>query len=356
MQVDKFKKSSQMMTVFILTLAFLALLSVLTTLAHAQDDGDEVRIPTNLVVNGNFEEGFYPVPELGFEPPDTGQVPIDWNWFKNQAFGKYTINNQEDFGLVCPGDVEQGYASLGALSLYMQSTDQQDARLGVYQTVDVVPGQDYLFSISGTIQSMQGSPEGSDFSHKVELVFDHTGGDDWRAIPNEKWTRLPWSEYELEFKVSGPEDPDIATIENYATVVRAQSNKMTIFIAAWRKWPDWRSVRYTLDCVSLTPLNEASPAGLQLVEDSKQAAAKATNGAQPASMTTETQNNTAATTPAEEPAIIPDSGGVPERDRTTTFLIIWLKKYCSNNRQQFKRFYSKRPFSIDFVHPYVLPC
>lgn len=322
MQVDKFKKSSQMITIFILSMAFLALLSILTTLAHAQED-DEVRIPTNLVTNGNFEDGFYPVPQLGFEPPDTGQVPIDWNWFKNQAFGKYTINNQEDFGLVCPGDVEQGYASLGALSLYMQSTDQQDARLGVYQTVDVVPGQDYLFSISGTIQSMQGNPERSDFSHKVELVFDQTGGDDWRAIPNEKWTRLPWSEYELEFKVSGPEDPDIATIENYATIVRAQSNKMTIFIAAWRKWPDWRSVRYTLDCVSLTPLNEASPAALQQVEASREAAAKTTNDAQPASMSTEIQNRTA-TTPAQEPAIIPDSGGVPERDGTTTLLIIGI--------------------------------
>jgi len=202
----------------------------------------------------------------------------------------------------------------------MQSTDQQDARLGVYQTVDVVPGQDYLFSISGTIQSMHGGPEQSDFSHKVELVFDHTGGDDWQAIPNEKWTRLPWSEYELEFKVSGPDDPDIATIENYATIVRAQSNRMTIFIAAWRKWPDWRSVRYTLDFAALTPLNEASPTALQQVEASKEAAANTTNGAQPASMTTETQAR-AANTPAEEPAIIPDSGGVPEKDSATTLLM-----------------------------------
>ncbi len=326
MQEKKIEKLGQFITLGILScLIFGVSLAGLTGLAYAQegdDDQDEDEAffgLSNVVVNGNFEDGFYPVPGLGFEPPDVGQVPIGWEWFKNDAYGKYTIQNQEGFGLVCPADAAIGFPDFGALAIHMQSTDQQDARLGVYQTVDVVPGVDYLFSISGTVQSMQGSPEKSEDSHKVELVFDQSGGDDWRAIPNEEWTRLPWSEYDLEFKVSGPDDPDLATIEDYKTVVRARSNKMTIFLAAYRKWPDWRYVRYTFDCVSLIPLNEV-PASMRPGGETPAAPVASANGAQPAAITSpgDSQPDVPA---ADSPAIIPDSGGVPEKNLGTTILI-----------------------------------
>lgn len=317
MQVKIMRKLVQLgLAVAIPTLGLL-FFGLPASLVQAQED---LFAFNNLIRNGNFEMGFYPVPELGFEPPDVGQVPKEWGWFKNSAYGKYNIYNLEGFGLVCPGDVELNALNLGALALHMQSTDQQDARLGVYQTVDVVKGQTYIFSISGTIQSMQGSPKGSDDGHKFELVFDHTGGADWTAIPNEEWTRLPWGEYELEFETSGPEDPDLATIEEYSTAVTAQSNKMTIFIAAWRKWADWRSVRFMLDCVSLVPASQADLVRVKEPDNVVSNPSLFNN-------TGETEAQEAATlvgreapgqtsqpapvpAPAESQAIIPDSGGV----------------------------------------------
>jgi hypothetical protein len=277
--------------------------------------GNEKPVINNLLKNGNFESGFYPVYELGFEPPEVGQVPLDWKWFKNSAYGKYNIYNNEGFGLVCPEDPNRRTIGKNSLSIHMQSTDQMDARLGVYQTVEVVKGQRYRFSISGTVQSMQGSPEASENSHKVELVFDHSGGDDWRAIPNDQWSRLPWSEYKLEFNTSGPNDPDIATIEEYETIVQARSNKLTIFLAAWRQWPDWRSVRYTFDCLALVPVDETAPAAAVPAQPAP--ASPTAEGPIPAALAE-------ATPPAEAapaPAIIPDSGGVLDQNDQALLLI-----------------------------------
>ena len=92
----------------------------------------------NLLLNGSFEFGYYPVPELGFEPPDVGNIPHKWGWYKSNTYGKYDIDNNEGFRLVCPEDNILKTGSRNALAIYIQSTDQADARLGIYQTVDVV--------------------------------------------------------------------------------------------------------------------------------------------------------------------------------------------------------------------------
>jgi hypothetical protein len=291
----------------------------LTRQALAQEE-DANNVFNNLLSNGNFEIGFYPVPELGFEPPDTGQVPIDWGWFKSQTFGKFTINNNEGFGIVCPEDASQGFFGRNALSFHIQSSDQPDARLGVYQTVNVVPGQNYLFAISGTIQVQLGGSS-PDINHRVQLAFDHTGGTDWKAIPQNEWTNLPWSEQRLEFSLSGPDDPDLAKVEDYYTVVKARSDKLTIFIAGWRRWPNWRTSIFTFDCAALRPINEVdvgsfipqfSEISTILVDDALKAStvaaqAGSASAAEPASVPAD---DTSAAVPQEEPAQIPDSGGI----------------------------------------------
>jgi hypothetical protein len=252
-----------------------------------------------LIINGNFEDGFYNVPELGFEPPDSGWVPNDWNWFKNQAYGKYNIYNNEGLGLICPGDT----IGRDSLSLHMQSTDQQDARLGVYQTVNVVPGQDYRFSMQGFIQAQPGA-----VGHNVELVFDQNGGTDWQAIPHEQWTLLPWREQELEFESEGSDDPDLARVETYATTVKARSNKLTVFISAWRWWPNWRTTIFSFDCLSLTPLSSAGVPPAQAVS-----AAASAGGAQAASQVG------AASAPASTVAF-PNAGGILETKENALLL------------------------------------
>ncbi|MFN8457431.1 MAG: hypothetical protein U0401_22690 [Anaerolineae bacterium] len=210
---------------------------------------------TNLIVNGSFEEGAYPVGELGFEPPETGQVPLNWRWYRNEAYGKYNIYTNENFTISCPDDLKNSIFGAFGLSLHMQSTDQPDAHLGIYQTMTVIPGQSYLFVLSGTIQAQPGASS-PDINNRVRIGIDHRGGTDWWATPEQNWLPLPWREQELEFDSTGPDDPDLAKVESYFTVVRARSNRMTIFIDAWRRWPNWRTTIFTVDCATLAPLNE----------------------------------------------------------------------------------------------------
>lgn len=270
----------------------------------------------NLITNGNIEAGFYGAPELGFEPPESGAIPVNWNWYRNQTYGKYNIYGVEGFGLVCPDDFRLFTNSDFSLSLHMQSTDQPDARLGVYQTVNVVPGQQYLFAISGTIQAQPGASS-PDVNNRVGVVFDHTGGSDWQAIPHDQWTSLPWREQELEFKLSGPDDPDLAKPESYLTIVKARSNRMTVFIEAWRRWPNWRTTIFTVDCISLTPLNQVDmnallPGLARFSTSAVDAALKGSAGAAapaaaPGAVPVTGQ---AEVIPAAETAIFPPAGGI----------------------------------------------
>jgi len=274
----------------------------------------------NLLTNGNFEADFYGAPELGFEPPETGWIPNSWGWFKSQAYGKYNIYGNEGFALVCPDDFRLFTNSALSLSFHIQSSDQPDARLGVYQTVSVTPGQQYLFAIQGAIQSQPGAGS-PDINNRLEVFFDQSGGTDWQATPHEKWTSLPWREQELEFETSGPNDPDLARIQEYYTIVKPSSNRLTVFLNAWRRWPNWRTTIFTVDCVSLTPLNQVDVAALaprltQLSTTAVDAALKGSGGvAAPASV-----SGQPAAAPVTGAVIAPAAGGIV--DTKSNWLLI----------------------------------
>lgn len=276
----------------------------------------------NLISNGNFEFGFYQVHQLGFEIPDVGNVPKDWGWYRNPAYGKYTITSNQTLGLECADDLtpetielirqQQAAANEGfgpipgfsppppnnAASFQIQSSDQQDARIGIYQVVNVVPGRTYRLTMSGTIQIQEGAgtlqptdPEAprEAQNHTVELFFDYRGGTDWKAIPQQEKIILPWKESEALFQepeeddddtrdLITEEDPDegLSRIEDFEVLVTARSSKLTIFIGSWRKWANWRSGYVTVDCVSLTP---ASGSGGGRVAPGGQPAAAGESGA-----------------------------------------------------------------------------
>jgi hypothetical protein len=357
MRVQKLRKLGQIGLALILSVFLLATLVVSAQLAAEQAHAHPPKgiTPTatefprgkNLFFNGNFEFGYYPVPQLGFEANEVGNIPHKWNWYKSNTYGKFDIDNNEGFRLVCHEDAELKSSARNALAVYIQSTDQADARLGIYQTVDVVPGKDYLFSISGTIQVQPGG-DSPDINHHAQIAFDHTGGTNWEAIPFEEWTSIPWSRSDLEFKVTGPEDPDLATVQSYYTVVKARSNKMTVFIGAWRRWSNWRSAVLTFDCAYLVPIDQIDPYTVtfqlpeysapdvdQLVEGavievqkpavtSTAVSATAVSAATPAAAApaaTPAATSLAAA-PPPQPAEIPDSGGILETKDNTVLIVI----------------------------------
>lgn len=306
--------------------------SPVTTEENVSTEPEVVPGANNLIANGNFEYGFYTVPELGFEPPDTGSVPNNWGWFKSNTYGKVTIQDNQEFGIVCRDDTGAAAATNeppddnspfgpipgvvyrrpnNSVSFYIQNSDQQDMRLGIYQTVNVVPGQDYRFTMSGTIQVQNGAttlqPDDPEAprqaqNHTVEVYFDQTGGTNWKKIPLEKRHVVEFKEEPLEFKTT-IDEPDIATIQDFETIVRARSNKMTIFIDGWRKWANWRATRFTIDCISLVPIDLS-------VAPSPQSLPARADQAQPAAIT---QPSGSQSTPEETTQIIPPSGGILEK-------------------------------------------
>jgi hypothetical protein len=192
--------------------------------------------------------------------------------------------------------------------------------------------------MTGTIQVQSGGSS-PDINNNTILAFDHTGGQDWSAVPIESWTKVPLKEQELEFKVSGPDDPDLATPEDYYTIVRAKSNKMTVFLGAWRRWANWRTARFTYDCISLMPLDKVdvnrlapiltqySTTDVDTALDSPSAAPQPPDAeAQPASSAPTTPEQTQPTpvpaAPVEKPAEIPDSGGILETKENWLLIVV----------------------------------
>ncbi|MDM8520063.1 hypothetical protein QUF64_08450 [Anaerolineales bacterium HSG6] len=261
------KTSREVMSLMLLSLLLILLMMLLSQPVLAQEEADdeaetdEVTYQEddgpgayNEIANGNFEFGFYGIPWIGFEAGDWSGVPVDWGWFKNnEAYGKYRIYDNREFGLICLDDLNQTESSKTSLSLHMQSTDDIEARLGVYQTLDVVPGLEYVFAISGTIQSQKGQGR-IKRNNRVELFFDESGHEDWDQIPKDDWITLPWPEEELEYKVSGENDPDLATIYGYLTAIKPQTNRLTVFVSGYRELPNFRATRFTVDCISLIPV------------------------------------------------------------------------------------------------------
>jgi hypothetical protein len=359
MRVQNINKLGQIGSVIILAILLLLAFSLLvppTESAYARGKGTPALVPTeiprgdNLLFNGSAEYGFYPVPELGFEAEDIGNIPHYWSWFKSNTYGKYNIDNNTDTQLMCPDDDILGTTSKNAFGIYIQASDQADARLGFYQTVDVVPGKDYVFSISGTIQVQDGASS-PDINNNVILAFDHTGGSNWTAIPIEAWNLVPWREQEYEFKLSSPEDPDLAEVEEYYTIVTARSDKMTVFIGAWRRWANWRTSVVTFDCISLIPLDKldrvalapilskysttdvdidlrSTPAPQPDTAPTAQPASASDSGTeQEQTQPTSTSTPTPAPAPTEEPepsepAEIPDSGGILETKDNWLLMVI----------------------------------
>jgi hypothetical protein len=344
MQGKSFKQPVHFVALILWPALILIGLVILTGQVEAQE-GSPVRV--NLVQNGDFEYGFYQVPQLGFEPPDVGNVPIGWNWYKNQAYGKYTINSSQRFGLACPSDlfgppppqVEEAspfapvpgavaQPTFNALVLHMQSTDQMDARLGVYQTVNVVPGQTYRFTMDAVILVQPGAriDEPNAQNHTFELFFDQAGGTDWTEIPFEQWTNVALREQRLVFDVEEAKEDDgkgIADIQRYTTTVTAASNQMTIFITGWRKWANFRSVIFAIDCVSLEPLSSAGvPASSQPAAAAPPPAAAPTNDVQPVAITEPGESQAEEAAPPQAPEIIPPSGGVLEENGNTILVIV----------------------------------
>jgi len=114
----------------------------------------------NLIVNGGFEEGFQG--EFG--------VGYGWGAFSN---GNAAIGWNADSW--APVVIAGSHAQL----IEVKNAADADRYAGIYQTVAVVPGQQYKLTIKGLIRSEEGDVQKSNYGYRLQYGLDDAGGTAW---------------------------------------------------------------------------------------------------------------------------------------------------------------------------------
>lgn len=180
-----------------------------------------------VIANGDFEEAW----------PDWQPVANGWVAFDN---GQAHIGWYKDTWTKVVFDGKQA-------QLIEIISDQRvgDRYAGIYQTVDVVAGAEYTLVIHGLVRSDEGSEGLSGGGYALQYGLDYAGGADWQTITD--WVTLPFPEHPRQ-------DPNADNVYNYGThtvTIWPGGTKLTLFIRAWKKWPDTFEGNFDVDGVSL---------------------------------------------------------------------------------------------------------
>ena len=182
-----------------------------------------VPIVGDTIVNGSFEEGF-----------DENGVGKGWQTFDNGGVGKRTYMPELDPMNVSHGEQAQLMQLTGAGNV--------DRYMGIYQTVTVIPGETYTLTMHGLIRSSEAGNINTPFGHRIQWGVDYEGRGYWPAV--EEWSDTGWNDIKLD---------DRNPTMNYITLpIEAQTDKLTLFIRAWTKWPTQPIAKFYIDGVSLT--------------------------------------------------------------------------------------------------------
>ncbi len=181
----------------------------------------------NLMKNGSFEDGF----------GDDG-VGVGWTSFNNGGEIAYGFRS-DDWD---PAVFDGAYSQLINMHTASVGGSQEDRYAGIFQVVNVVPDARYMFSVYGLVRSTEGTEQDSSYNYRVQIGYDYTGGTDPWAVTD--WTEMDrWHEYPMDKP---------GRFDSYAHGVTATSDKLTIFIRVWKKFPTAReSVVINLDAISL---------------------------------------------------------------------------------------------------------
>jgi hypothetical protein len=180
----------------------------------------------NVIRNGSFEGEF------------VNGVGSSWQAFNNGGHAAYGYRADTSEKVVYDGSVSQ----LITMHTLGFTGSEPDRYAGIYQVVDVVPGQRYMFSFYGMVRSTEGNQDASNYNYRVEIAYDYEGRTDPWAVTD--WLEMDrWAEFPLD-------RPGL--FQSYAHGVTPTSNELTVFIRAWKKFPTTgQEARINLDAVSL---------------------------------------------------------------------------------------------------------
>lgn len=182
----------------------------------------------NVLRNGDFENGFTYVPECGM-------VADAWHCFTNGGAADYRFHDDRWKRVVKSGE----HSQLIAINT-KRHWGQPNRVAGLYQVVDVVPGQTYTLEVYGLIRANDSDPD--PWRYRVEWAYDPTGGTDWTQVT---WHEFPWDRYDSRTN-PGP-------FHKARVKVKAEGKKLTLFLRVRMKWGVWfRQVEVNLDHITLT--------------------------------------------------------------------------------------------------------
>ena len=218
------KNSNSLRLAIVGTIVIILLLIYMPAPAFSQQI--EASTLQNLIVNGGFEGGFQEEHGIGY----------GWGGFSNgNAVVGWTFDDWAP--VVAEGSYSQQIQIKDALD--------QNRYAGMYQTVSVVPAEQYKLSVSGMIRSEEGSVELSDYGYRLQYAIDYKGGTSWELLPEDAWKEFPWDEQALD-------DSSNKTYEfdTFETTITAESERLTIFIRGWKKWINDGTGLFNIDAVS----------------------------------------------------------------------------------------------------------
>ncbi len=244
----------------------------------------------NLVVNGGFEEGFQG--EFG--------VGYGWGAFSN---GNAAIGWNADTW--APVVIAGGHAQL----IEIKNATDRDRYAGIYQTIAVVPGQQYKLTIKGLIRSEEGDVKISNYGYRLQYGLDDAGGTAWELVNEKNWQEIQWDEQPLN-------DPPNGTyrFETFETTLTAKSDKLTLFIRAWKKWINNGVGLYDLDEVSLVG---PAPEGFQAAAGQVAAVGNTDQSGEmelvsPGSSLQTSEHDANLVPEAAEPEVVPEATATPQ--------------------------------------------
>jgi len=168
----------------------------------------------NLVRNGSFEEGF-----------DAEGVAQEWTTFSS--------DNGAVFGW--EPDSDPMHVSHGSHSQVMRIMGPGDPNtfVGIYQTMDVVPGETYTIALHGVIRSSLAAKNFKPLAFRFQYALDETGGSDWEAVEWADWTDPGWNDVQLDVKWP--------PMDVYVISFTPTTDKVTLFMRGWSKWAFFQS-------------------------------------------------------------------------------------------------------------------
>jgi hypothetical protein len=122
---------------------------------------------------------------------------------------------------------------------------EQNRYAGIYQTISVVPGQQYKLSLKGLVRSDEGDIALSDYGYRLQYGVDYNGDTSWELLPASEWKELPWDEQPMSDPSGG-----VYRMDTFETTITAQSDRLTLFIRGWKKWIDSGTGIFDIDEIS----------------------------------------------------------------------------------------------------------